>query len=205
MCIRGPVSVSCPANAQGPAPSLHRHDPVSPVLRAGPSSCRPGRTRPIGTGCRFGPYINPAQPPPGRPALSHSPSSIADSGGPTPIPRRVPVMLTLLSSQPVPDVPIFTEGRHTHDPPQSRPRVPSYPRETARPAGSLNRQRPSFYPQGFTPCRSLSDPPLRTSRSHPTAATLVGRDLHPPGECTLSRRTLKMGYEYHRKSIDHQL
>ena len=112
---------------------------------------------------------------------------------PTPIPRRVLLMPALLTSQQVPDVPILTEGRHAHCRPHSRLSVPSHPKETARPAGSLNGHKPSFYPQGFTPYRSLSDPPLRTSRSHPTEATGVGRGSHPLGECTLPRRTLKMG------------
>ena len=93
---RGPVAVSCPSNSQGPAPSLHRPDPTSPVLRAGPSSCRPSLARPIGTGCRFGPYINPAQPQTGRPALSHSPSSLqADTHTPA---RPVDAYVALFST-----------------------------------------------------------------------------------------------------------
>ena len=158
------------------APSLHRHYPASPVLRAPPPSCRP--RLPL-AGSRFGACLT-----------THRTSRVATffpfhacqrhyPGGSKGVPAS-------LASPSVFGLPHFSGGSAPASP-VSRPAQRSL---AFRPACSLNRpRRPFATTECFSPCRYLHEPPWLL----PTGATVVGRGSHPPEEGAFSRRTEKCG------------
>jgi hypothetical protein len=158
------------------APSLHRHYPASPVLRASPPPCRP--SLPL-TGSRFGACLT-----------THRASHVAAffsfhacqrhyPGGSKGVPAS-------LASPSVFGLPHFSGG--------SAPALPvSRPAQRSlRVAACVLAESPTGDPSSsecFSAIRYLPAP----LRLLPAGATVAGRDSHPLGHSAFPRRTLNLG------------